>query len=298
MRKRNWQQYNKQLIQRGSLTFLIDPKLFNSEKRKRRRRQRGRPQEFSNPLISMLMMVKIHYSLPYRALEGFAKSVVALGKKFGSVPSYSLICKRAGSLEKTLPRLSSRRPAVILLDASGVRIYGEGEWKVKKHGRGRPRKWLKIHIAIDAQSQEIVAETTTECNISDGKMLGTLLDQTQGTTEVVMGDGAYDGKECRQAIHRKKARALIPPPKNARVWGRDPGRDEATRIIRGFGGDKQAKSLWGKMTGYNRRVLVEAAFSRMKRLFGDRLFSKTTERQMVENRLRCLLLNKMLRMGT
>ena len=297
MRKRNWQQYNKQLVQRGSLTFLIDPKLYKSIKTKHIKKRRGRPQKFSDPLIVMLMMVKIHYRLPYRALEGFAKSVVALGKKFGSIPSYSLICKRARMLEGVLPRLSSRRPSVILIDASGVKIYGEGEWKVKIHGKGRPRKWLKIHIAIDAQTQEIVAEATTESNISDGKMLESLLDQTQGSAEVVMGDGAYDGKECRRAIHRKKARALVPPPKNARVWGRDANRDDAVRIIRGFGGDKQAKSLWGKMTGYNRRVLVEAAFSRMKRLFGDRLFSKTPDKQAVENRLRCLLLNKMIGVG-
>ena len=297
MRKRNWQQYNKQLVQRGSLTFLIDPKLYKSEKTKHIRKRRGRPQKFSDPLIIMLMMVKIHYRLPYRALEGFVKSVVALGKKFGSIPTYSLICKRARTLKGVLPRLSSRHPSIILIDASGVKVYGEGEWKVKIHGRGRPRKWLKIHIAIDAQTQEVVAEATTESNIFDGKMLENLLDQTQGSAEVVMGDGAYDGKECRRAIYRKKARALVPPPKNARVWGRDANRDDAVRIIRGFGGDKQAKSLWGKMTGYNRRVLVEAAFSRMKRLFGDRLFSKTPERQMVENRVRCLLLNKMIGVG-
>ena len=85
--------------------------------------------------------------------------------------------------------------------------------------------------------------------------------------------------------------------KNSRVWGRDVDRDDAVRIIRGFGGDRKAKSLWGKITGYSRRALVEATFSRMKRLFGDRLFSKDTEKQVVENRLRCLLLNKMIRVG-
>ncbi len=105
-------------------------------------------------------------------------------------------------------------------------------------------------------------------------------------------------RSADRAIHRKKARALIPPPKNARIWGRDPNRDDAVRIIRDFGGDKQAKSLWSKMIGYNLRVLVEATFSRMKRLFGDRLFSKTTDKQVVENRLRCLLLNKMIKVGT
>ena len=283
MRKRNWQEYNKQLIQRGSITFLIDLASFKCKKIK----WFGRPQQFSDPLIMMLMMTKIHYHLTYRALQGFAESISKLGKKTFAVPTYSLICRRAKFLK--LPKLSSCKPQIVALDASGIKIYGEGEWKVKIHGQSKRRKWIKVHIAVDPKTGEIVAQTTTKSNVHDGKVTQNLLDQVHESVGLVLADGAYDGQNSRKAIKNKKAKALIPPPKNARIRGKDPNRDDAIRIIRGLGGDVQARSLWGKLTGYNQRSLVETTFSRMKGLFGSRLFSKTTERQKVENFLRCLI---------
>ena len=292
-RKRDWKRYNRELVQRGSLTFLIDPKLLKKECRAQRKKRLGRPLEFSDSLIMIMLMAKIHYHLPYRALEGFVKFLCSLKKLFPKTPTYSLICKRAVSLRKSLPKLSFRRPSTVLIDASGVKVYGEGEWKVKIHGPGRPRKWIKVHIAVDANSQEIVAVATTESSTHDSQMIQPLLDNLPATVKVVIADGAYDGVNARDAIRQKKARALIPPPKNARYRGLDDERDQALRLIKGLGGDKKAKSLWGKMTGYSRRALVETAFSRFKGLYGERFFSKTAKRQAVESFLRCLLLNKM-----
>lgn len=290
MRKRNWKEYNKQLIQRGSLTFLIDHKLLNSNPK--RLKKNGRPQEFSNQLITMLMMVKIHFRLTYRVLEGFMRYLSNLNKWNCKIPSYSLICKRAAFIKESLPQLSQCRPSVVLLDASGAKVFGEGEWKVKIHGRQKKRKWVKVHIALDAKTQEIVAEMTTQSSVKDGKMVKALLDDVGRSLKTVIADGAYDDRESREEIRRRKAKALIPPPRNAKLRGTDDNRDDAIRIIRGLGGDKAAKSLWSKLTGYSIRALVETAFSRMKRLFGERLFSKIPEKQAIENRLRCLILNK------
>ena len=287
-RKRHWKKYNKQLISRGSITFLLDPKVF---KLKRRRGVIGRPLEFSNEVMLMLMMTKIHFRLTYRKLEGFMKSVMELQGKRHRLPTYSCIAKRAGKL--ALPALTSQNPSVIAIDASGIKVFGEGEWKVKIHGKSKRRTWLKIHVGVDIETGEIVAQSTTGSRISDGKMLGTLLDQVSGDLETVLADGAYDSRGCRDVITKRGAKARIPPPKNARVWGHDPNRDDDVRIIRGLGGDPPAKSLWGKMTGYSRRALVETAFSRMKGLFGSRLFSKKFDNQRVENFLRCLILNRM-----
>ncbi len=293
MRKRNWKEYNKQLIQRGSITFLIDPKFLNSKPKESQ--IYGRPLEFSNALITMLMMVKIHFRLTYRALEGFMKSLIALNEWACTIPSYSLICKRSAFIKETLPPLGKCLSQVVLVDASGVKVFGEGEWKVKIHGKSKRRKWVKIHIAIDAKTQEIVAESTTSSSIKDGKVIQKLLKEVQGSLDTVIADGAYDDRDAREEIKLRKASALIPPPRNARLHGIDLDRDDAIRIIRGLGGDKAAKSLWGKLTGYSIRALVETAFSRMKRLFGERLFSKIEEKQVVENRLRCHLLNRYLR---
>ncbi len=291
MRKRNWKEYNKQLIQRGSLTFLIDPKLLSSNPH--HQRKNGRPKEFSDPFITMLMMVKIHFRLTYRALEGFMRYLLDANKWECKIPSYSLVCKRAAFIKHSLPKLSRRRPSVVLLDASGAKVVGEGEWTVKMHGRQKQRKWIKIHIAIDAKTQEIVAESTTKSSVKDSKMVKALLDDIKGMPSAVIADGAYDDKVSREEIRKRKSKAIIPPPRNARLRYKDIDRDDAIRIINGFGGDKEAKSLWGKLTGYIRRALVETSFSRMKRLFGERLFSKLPEKQAIENRLRCVILNRM-----
>lgn len=289
---RNWRQYNKELVQRGSITFLVDPSLFKKQKAKG---DMGRPLEFSDPLIVMLLMIKVYYRISYRFLEGFAQSILALKQQKGKVPSYSLTCKRAACLKGSLPALSPSRSQVIIVDASGLKVHGEGEWKVKIHGKGRPRKWLKIHIAIDAGTQEIVAEATTESNTADSTMTRPLLNQIRGRIKTTIGDGAYDRSSAREAIRERGSKALVPPPKNACYRQTNDDRDEALCIIEGLGGGKEGRSLWGRLTGYSTRALVETAFSRMKRIFGDRLFSKIPEKQALENRLRCVILNKMRR---
>lgn len=286
MRKRNWCEYNKQLVQRGSITFLLNPKLLKSLKKKSKQSTKGRPITFCDGLIQLLLIVKIHFRLSYRALEGFARDVFDF-----RIPTYSLVCKRAKNL--CLPKLSDRRPNTIILDASGLKVSGEGEWKVKIHGKSKRRKWIKLHLAVDLKSQEIVAELTTVSAVADFSVTEELLEEVHGRTKLVIADGAYDRSEAREAIRRKGAKALIPPPKNARYYETEEERDKSILEIKGLGGNKQAKSLWGKLTGYSRRALVETAFSRYKRLFGERYFSKTFERQRVESRIKCLLLNQM-----
>lgn len=291
MRKRNWQQYNKHLVEQGSLSFLIDPKVFRGIQGKRRKKKRGRPKEFSDLIIQMLLMIKIRFRLPYRALEGFAQSLFK--ERHFSIPSYSLICKRVKSLKLSMPQLASNRSITVILDASGAKVRGEGEWKVKIHGKGRPRKWVKLHLAVDAETQEIVAQITTESGVADTTMTKDLLGMVRRKIKLVIADGAYDRCSSREAIRQKKAKALIPPPKNALYKFTDSERDTAIATIRGLGGDKEARSIWGKLTGYSRRALVETAFSRLKRLFGERLFSKSFDRQSIENTARCMLLNQM-----
>lgn len=293
MRERIWSQYNKELVQRGSLTFLIDPKLVKSLKKKQKSPGAGRPIEFSSSLIELLMKVKVHFRMAYRFLEGFAKSFLPKFIPGIKIPSYSLICKRVAKLEISLPNFSGRRASVVILDSSGMKVVGEGERKVKIHGRGRPRKWVKVHIAIDAVTQEIVAEITTESNVGDSRMTEALLSQIPNRPSKVIADGGYDCRQAREAIKRQKAVPLIPPPKNGRYKGVGDERDNAILEILGLGNDRAARTLWGKLTGYNRRVLVESAFSSLKRLFGDRFFSKTIERQCIENRIRCSILNQM-----
>lgn len=294
MRKRNWREYNKKLVQRGSLTFLIDPKVMKTLAPKAQKKRKGRPLEFSDQLILLLLMIKIHYKMPYRMLEGFTRFFFEQFKKM-KVPTYSLTCKRAKGFSTKLPKLSSCKPKTIIVDATGIKVQGEGEWKVKVHGKGRPRKWIKLHVAIDERTQEIVGEISTEAIVDDGKAFPQVVQQVLGRPKIVIGDGAYDDREVRDLIREKGGKGLIPPPSNAVCHGTDVERDDAIKVILAFGGDKIAKSIWGKLSGYSRRALVETTFSRYKKMFGERAFSRTQERLVLENRLKCVLLNKMIR---
>ena len=114
-----------------------------------------------------------------------------------------------------------------------------------------------------------------------------------GKITSVLADGAYDKKSGRDAVKNVRAKELIPPPIDARYLRTNSDRDQTIATIRGFGGDLEARSIWGKLSGYSKRSLVETAFSREKRPFGDRLFSKSIHKQSVEHRVRCLLLNRM-----
>ena len=128
-------------------------------------------------------------------------------------------------------------------------------------------------------------------------MVEPLLCSTGKSVRLVKADGGYDRRKVRDLAKKRNIDLLVPPPKNACIRGIYSERDTAISVIRGLGGDRSARSLWGKLTGYNYRVLVETAFSRLKRLFGPFLFSRTFDRQLVESRLKCLMLNEMIRVS-
>lgn len=152
-----------------------------------------------------------------------------------------------------------------------------------------------MHVAIDEQTQEIVGEISLNATVDNGKAFPKVVQQVKGRLKTVIGDGAYDDQDVRDLIREKGGKCLISPPKNAICHGTDLERDDAIKTIRALGGDKVAKSIWGKLPGYSRRALVETTFSRYKKMFGEYAFSSTQESVILENRLKCVLLNKMIR---
>ena len=134
--------------------------------------------------------------MPYRMIEGFTRFFFGQLKKM-KVPTYSLTCKHAKGLSAKLPKLSSCRPSTVIVDATGIKVQGEGEWKVKIHGKGRPRKWIKLHVAIDERTQEIVGEIWTDSSVDDGKAFPRVLQQVHSRPNTVIGDGAYDDRDVR-----------------------------------------------------------------------------------------------------
>lgn len=235
-------------------------------------------------------------------LEGFAKNILSRLYPNISLPHYSIICRRAAELdicrraaelEKQLPKISSRRPQVVLIDATGIKVCGEGEWKVKVHGKTKRRKWIKLHIGLDEKTQEVVSLAVTSGNVADCKAGKEIISNLPKSMKLVKADTGYDTSNIRNLIKDRGGTCLIPPRKNAVKKGKDEERDNALCEMRGFGRDCIGRSLWRKIAGYSYRALVESCFSRLKRLFSSSFFSTGITRQRVEGTLKCYMLNKM-----
>jgi hypothetical protein len=186
-------------------------------------------------------------------------------------------------------------PLHVLVDATGLKVYGEGEWKVRTHGIGKRRTWRKLHIAMDAESGEILADVCTTSNVGDKEVLPNLLGQITDEISQLTGDGGYDYVTCYEVIAERKARAVIPPRRTGRLHPADErlrARDKNLRRIR-----KVGRKKWKRESQYHRRSLVETAIWRMKTIFGSSLSSRRFQNQATEMRVRCAALNRMTGLG-
>jgi Transposase DDE domain len=259
----------------------------------------GRPFLYSEDLIKAALITKSVFRLTYRALQGFLTSVMELANQKLPIPSYSQMCKRSRRL-KLPSKLPRKRPQHLVFDSSGLKVYGEGEWHVKKHGMNKRRRWLKVHVGICPETHEIILAETTNDATHDSSPFPSMIERAPKGVKHVYGDGAYDTRGCYAALRQKAINSHIPPRQNAILHASDQdfeSRNEAICIIAALGGDDLARSIWKKLTGYGRRSLAETCFSRLKGLFGERLSSRDPARQRNEILLRCLALNEMTRQG-
>lgn len=276
-RVRNWAEYNRGLVNRGRLDLWISGEVQQGWISDHRTGKRGRQQLYSDIAIQSAFALKTVFRLTYRGAEGLMKSLFALGNLLLPVPCYTQIQKRAKRLALAKGKLSKKRPTDIVIDASGMKVYGEGEWKVHKHGKGRKGKWIKIHIAQDPDTGEIILTDATESDKADCQFLPECVRALPKSVSRLYGDGAYDTKSCYEALMEAGIDPIIPPRQGAVVHSDVPylrSRNDAVCQILALGGTPEAKALWKKLKSYGRRSLVEATFSRLKRAFGDRLWSR------------------------
>ena len=290
--KRDWAKYNRNLVNRGSITFWLHKECLDSWISKSGRK--GRP-SFSTSVIQAGLIIKAVYNLPLRSLQGFLGSILMFLQVDLKSPHYSLFCKRAKEVVSSLPKLSTKRPLELAIDSSGLEVRGEGEWKVKIHGREKRRGWIKLHIGVDPKTQELIAIEVTDESTADCAILPHLIEKAPKSLKKVYADGAYDRKNCREILSSAGIEDCIPPRKNGRIRDESglESRNDALRIIRAFGNDNDAMSLWKKFSGYHTRSLAETVFSRFKKLFGDRLSSKKRINMEVEIMFKCHVLNRM-----
>lgn len=214
-RTTNWSYYNRTLINRGNLTIWFDPKTQWYAKSKGKQ---GRNQTYSDTAIQCCLMIKSLFHLSLRMVTGFVQSLIKLCGLDWTAPDYSTICRRQRHIDIQISYQKSRERLHLLVDSTGLKFLGEGEWKRKKHQPEYRRQWRKLHIGIDAETLQIRAIQLTTNNVSDSQVLENLLDQIPLDEQIdsVYTDGAYDTKQCRQVITDRQAHAVIPPRKNAK----------------------------------------------------------------------------------
>ena len=197
----NWPEYNAGLIERGNVSIWMDEQMFVP--RSQTSAQRGRPQAYCDGVIQILLTLKSVYRLPLRALQGFASSLRRLAMPDLLMPNYSTLSRRAKALRVTLPVLRNTGEAVhLLVDSTGLKLFGEGECKVRKHGYSKRRSWRKVHLALDAHTGQACAVLMTHRDVDNASVLPELLAQIspEMKVEVIGGDGAYDTRAARAAI--------------------------------------------------------------------------------------------------
>ena len=291
-RTTNWKQYNSSLKARGSLTIWLDKKMswFAAASGKR-----GRSPKFSDAAIQFCLTLKNLFGLALRQSTGLVQSVLQLSGLAWPAPDFSTLCRRQLGLNVQVPYTRSQGGLHLLVDSTGIKFLGEGEWKCKKHGPERRRQWRKLHIGIDAQTLQIRAICVTSNNVSDAAVLPDLLQQLpeDEALESLTGDGAYDTQPVYEAVIQRGAVPIIPPRKNARIRKGDAFayRNAALVACRRLG-----RRIWKVWSGYHRRSLVETKMNCIKRL-GERAMSRTFERQVNELHIRAAILNRFTELG-
>ena len=297
-RVRNWSEYEKSLVQRGSITFWLSDD-FEKIWKYAGETQRGSQFEYNDKAIEIMLTIKEVFHLSNRSVEGFVHSVFMMLNVHLAVPDHSTLSKRAKNLKVRLPRKANGSMNLVL-DSTGLKIYGEGEWKVRKHGYSKHRTWRKLHLGANPDNGEIQVAVLTENSTSDEAVVKTILTQIEQTLLACAADGAYDKRRVYDALnmHSPDVQILIPPRKNAHIWQHGNSnqdrlkRDENLRYIR-----KHGRQQWKDHSGYHIRSLAETIMFRLKIIFGDKLSARLLETQTTQALIRCLALNKMTHLG-
>lgn len=296
-RIRNWSEYNADLKQRGSLILWLNEDAIRHWYAPKQAPRRGSNPIYSDLAIATFETLKSVYGLAGRQTEGLLRSSLELMQVHLSVPEHSTVSRRKATLSVSLPVKPNSSSIHLVVDSTGVKVYGEGEWKNRQHGISKRRTWRKLHVAVNESTGEILAaEVTLNC-VHDSEVLEDLLEETDASVEQVSADGAYDTRHCYELLQERGAKAVIPPRQNAKIWSHGNGhgaahpRDENLRFIR-----KHGRKAWKRHSRYHRRSIVETTIGRFKSTFGGVVKSRNFHNQVAELRVKCAVLNRMIHM--
>lgn len=297
-RIRNWSEYNAGLKARGRLSFWIEESVLEAWIVEDLSGKPGASKLYSDLAILTMATLKAVYRLAGRQCQGFVGSIFALMGIELPVPDHSTLSRRLGQLSIELPVLPKAGSRHVVVDSTGVKVYGEGEWKTRQHGVSKRRTWRKLHLGVDEATGEILAAVATTNDFHDGEVLNDVLEAIDTPIEQVSTDGAYDHHHCYDEIAARGAKAVIPPRHDAVIWQhgnckqKPHPRDENLRHIR-----KHGRKRWKRDAGYHRRSIAETTMFRFKTIFGGSLSARKFDNQAVELFIKCAALNRMIQIA-
>jgi hypothetical protein len=294
----NWREYNESLVRRGDITIWFSEDALDSWEHPNDISKVGRPFVYSDTAIECLLTIRELFKLPYRQTEGFGRSLVGLLNVDVAIPDFTSLAKRAAKLGISLSLVNKQGPIDIVVDSTGMKVFGEGEWKMRTHGKSKRRTWRKVHLAVDPETHEIIAEVLTENSGHDADQVAPMLEQIDQPIETFYGDGSYDKWKVYDLLESENIQPVVPPQHNAKIkqhgnaTSEPLARDEAIRGIRRLG-----RKGWKQEVGYHCRSLAETAMFRLKQTFGNKLKNRTLDNQKTESRIRCKILNQFTQLG-
>ncbi len=288
----NWAEYNRALVERGSVTLWLSDEVARGW-----RARGGKGCVYSDVAIRCALSLRAVFRLTLRQAQGFLASLANQLLPGLPVPHYSTLCRRAAGLDIPV-RACGSGPVHLVVDSTGLKVFGEGEWKVRQHGVSRRRLWRKLHLGVDEATGMILTHKLTLSNVHDAPVLPRLLAQIDGPLEQVSADKAYDSFACHRAILAKGARPVIPPRKGAAITpppgAKDPPptRGAVVKRIHEIG-----SKAWKIEANYHRRSLAETAIYRTKTLISPNLKSRTLPNQKTEAAIAVNCLNNFTALG-
>jgi len=290
----NWPDYDAALVRRGSLTLWVTEEALAAWHAPVTGKRGGQP-VYSDVAIETGLTLRLVFHQPLRQTEGAMRSIVDLLGVELAIPDHTTFSRRGGGLKVLPQRVERNEPLHLLIDSTGVKIHGEGEWLDQKHGVRSRRRWRKLHLAVDADTHEITAVELTPDDVGDVSALPDLLDRIESPVGSVTADGAYDGDTVYdEVLQRHPAACVIIPPRSTAVLSEagTTERDDHLRSIRTHG-----RIGWQRRSGYGRRSLVETAMYRYKTIIGRRLHARSLSNQKTDAKIACNALNRMTGLG-
>ncbi len=239
--------------------------------------------------------ISLVFDLPGRQTQGFLESLFKLMGVELTVPDHSTMSRRLGKISVSLPIINRETARHVVVDSTGIKVYGEGEWKVRQHGYSKRRTWRKLHLGVDETTGEILAGVVSTNNVSDDEAFSDVLDGVEDEIEAVSADGAYDKRKCYDVIEQRGARGNIPPRRDAQYWPEEGQTHQRNQNLPRI--EEVGRAEWKRESGYHRRSLSETTMFRFKVIFSNTCSRRIFDNQAAELLLACAALNRMTHLG-